>query len=254
MTTRPTPCDTPRIRRTAAAALLSLLATLWATGAAQAAPVTFAQFTETNSSINAFSFTNNGTLTTPPTMATYTASTGVNFFFSVDGLPSTVIPATLTLSATTSTHENGVRLIDQPVDSGTLSITTPTTNLLTATFAPGDLTGVLGSRAASLTSSTDSGSVVTFSSSLLNFSQTVSRSLSLSFTSLITTIGGGGLATDGNFFSSFTASGAGTFSSEPPPLFAAVPEPTSAAMLATGLLAVPVVLTLRRRQSSPRLT
>lgn len=236
-----------RPRRNRWVAAMAGLAVLIAAGTATAQPVQFATFNHPGNQ-KPFTFTNTGS------GGTFTASTQVSFNFTgIPGLPAELTGdqnATLTLTATASTPAtaNGT-LFDQPLNSAVLSFTrnSPSgglTNLLTATFS-GVLSGRNASLAATLDASNTSGDTVVFTSSFLNFSQTISRSLALAFSAVTPMISNG----PGGFLASFTASGVGTFSSEPPPFINAIPLPASIVMLGAGLAGVPVASIFRRKKA-----
>ena len=188
--------------------------------------VTFAQFSHIGSSPQVFTYTNNN-----GTSADFdTIPGGDPILLSVDTrfAPALTSPlnAHLFLTAQTSTAtlpplppDNTSRehfpvatnmiqiVLDTPVDGKT--------NFLTVTFS--DLfSGVLGSHEASLTAS-DAASgtppdTVTFTSDFIDFTGTINNGISLSFSSVDSVDGSGGLQLgDGNFFKSFTAAGTGTF-------------------------------------------
>lgn len=229
------------------AAAMAGLGVLIAAGTASADPVQFATFNQVGND-KPFTFTNTGA------GATFTASTQVSFNFTgIPGLPAELTgdqSATLTLTATASspTIVNGP-IFDQPLNNAVLSFTrnAPSgglTNLLTVNFS-GLLSGRNGSRAATVDASNTSGDTVLFTSSFLDFSQTISRSLALGFSAVTPMISNG----PGGFLASFTASGVGTFSSEPPPFVNAIPLPASIVMLGAGLAGVPVASLFRRKKS-----
>ena len=101
-------------------------------------------------------------------------------------------------------------VLDTPVDGKT--------DFLTATYSD-QLSGVLDSDEASLTAS-DAASgtppdTVTFTSDFISFPGTIDHGFSLSFSSVNSNDGSGGLQLGaGNFFKSFTAAGTGTFDTD----------------------------------------
>ncbi len=141
--------------------------------------------------------------------------------------------------------------LDQPGLQGSFSFiyTGPTTilnghpiatgaNLLSATFFnDGDITGKKNGTAGSIFASTESGSVITYTSDFINFAGSTARDLSYTLNAVKP---GFGFAA-GNALNSFTAAETGEFA------YAAVPEPATWAMsiLGFGLLGA----TLRRRRT-----
>lgn len=210
-----------------------ILLTVSAITVSTAQTVTFGQFIERNGT-NDFVFTNNGSSATFNTIAN---GTPVLFTYqNVPNLPAElqgVQLATVFVRSTTSepatqtatTPPRNVQtfnqafiievLRDTPATSGTGS----RRNLLTAVVTPigassASISGDDGSNAAAFTASTPN-QVVNYSSDFLGFLGTTSRNLGLTFSSLapLYTIGPGG------FLNSFTAAGAGTFASNPGPVF-----------------------------------
>ena len=72
---------------------------------------------------------------------------------------------------------------------------------------------------------------VVFSSDFVDFSNTVSRDLGMTFTGVSPAV-----SICGNFLCGFSANAAGTFDSDPPPVVIPVAEPASGVVLATALL------------------
>ena len=120
-------------------------------------------------------------------------------------------------------------------------------NLLSGTFTNATLFGS-GSSAAT-TSSTASGSVVTFTSDFLDFSDTVERDRGLTLTAIRPTLSiHSGI---NNALSSFRATAGGQFSSDPAPLInglVVVPEPGVWMLMIAGFGMVGV--SIRRRERS----
>jgi hypothetical protein len=198
----------------------------WLEGRLVLDTVTFAQFSHLGGSPQVFAYTNKS-----GTSADFgTVAGGDAILLSVDTrfAPELTTPLTARLFLTAQTSaatfpplppDNTTRehfpvaanmiqvLLDTPVDGKT--------NFLTVTFS--DLFGgVLGSHEASLTAS-DAASgmppdMVTFTSDFINFTGTINHGISLSFSSVDSVDGSGGLQLgDGDFFKSFTAAGTGAF-------------------------------------------
>jgi hypothetical protein len=112
-------------------------------------------------------------------------------------------------------------------------------NFLTVTFSDGLFSGRLNATEASLNASdADRGnpSRVRFLSDFIDFSRAIEQGFSLSFSSVNSSDGDGHLRmADNGFFSSFTASGTGTFDTAFPAA-APVPEPASVVLTGFGLL------------------
>lgn len=226
----------PVARHTARARLLLscvfFLVLLAASRSAFGQSVTFAQFLQQDGNQN-FTFTNE-----TPTDALFTAASfPVSFLYFPTFGP---IPADLTglqnahltmACSTTTSVSVGPSLI-QPfnVVACTMTITRDTpaaegsgsrTNLLTIVYT-GRLSGSSGSTDANFDGSTGSGDSVTFTSDFFDYSGTVSRGLALSFSSVNPPLG-----VTGNFLSSFTTAGTGTFNLSLPPTPTATPTSTS---------------------------
>lgn len=225
------------------------------TTAAQAAPITFAQFQQLNGT-DTFRVTNgtgsNGTLTT-------IGAPIVNFSFLRPTLQAIGLgnnDAVFNLSGTITTPANVMTIpgpdpITQLVNSGSLSFTRTTaasfgtgsrTNLLTINFTNAVLTGTVGSTSGSLLASTPE-SVMSFTSDFLNFDDTISLDFALALSSI--TGGGLGRANASESLRAFTADATGTFSSDPAPL-STVPEPAALGLMGLGLVGV----ALRRRRKA----
>lgn len=200
---------------------------------ANAQTTTFASFQQRNSSAQNFVFTNN---TTNATFNTVPAGNRVYFLYDdsvITGLPAQLIGfqnATITLTSSTSiasSFSNGS--YTQPVDNTfTLAIIRDTAasvgvgggtrrNLLTVTVNNGTSNGELGGsgNSATYSASQPGGQSVVFTSDFLDFTQSSARNFGLSFSSVTPAISSG----SGGFLSSFTASGLGTFASDPPPFY-----------------------------------
>jgi hypothetical protein len=219
--------------------------------AANAAPVTFAQFVQQNGATQQWSISTAGTTTT------VLASGAVNFSFSgVSGLPfAGPEPANFTLSATSNSLGNcGVNCgagdsFVQAGYSGTFSFidagSMPGANLLSGTFAvtgSPSTTGAqfsshIGSSGASFNASATLGNLsqLVFASQFLPFIGTTDENASWSISSLVPNFGVGTVISNQAFplATDFNGSGSGTFSSNPGPV--AAPEPAAIALFGTGL-------------------
>jgi len=222
--------------------------------AANAAPVTFAQFVQQNGASQEWTIATSGTTTT------VTASGAVDFSFSgVSGLPfAGPEPATFTLHATSTSLGNcGVSCgagdsFVQAGYSGTFSFidagAAPGANLLSGTFAVtgspsttgAQVSSHIGSSGGSFDASATLGNLsqLVFTSQYLAFLGETDENASWSLSSLIPNfavspvVGNQALPAAG----AFNASGSGTFSSNPGPVTA--PEPSTFTLLGVGLLAL----------------
>ena len=202
--------------------------------------VTFAQFSQVDPSVNAFVFTNSGS------GASFTASVPVNITFAGSAAVFSG-PATLTFSGSTSqpatvvssnnpNNPTATRTIQPFNQTVTISFTRSGINLLTAIVTPltssPDLSGDTNPNengAAGFSAATSNQSVV-YTSSILNFSNTESRNLALSFSSISPNF----LRNPEGFLNSFTAAGTGTFASCPGPL-----PPSAAPAMISGRVLTP---------------
>jgi hypothetical protein len=126
-------------------------------------------------------------------------------------------------------------------------------NLLSGTFNLGTIFGAAGGTSGSMSSSVNSGSMITYTSDFLDFTNTTSRDLSLSLTSivsLVSNVNQGLNNASGKALRSFRATSTGSFSSDPAPLVIGVPEPQSWAMLVIGFGLIGV--SARRRARATR--
>lgn len=216
-----------------------LLAVVISSSTAQAVPIQFANFNLVNAS-QPLTFTNNGG--TSGTIAALSVPVTFNFT-TQSGLSTADHAASLTLNllgTTTATPATllGGGFLDQPFGSPLiLSIIEDGTgkNLLTMNFT-GDLLGRPGSPNASLSGAEQTGQVVGFTSDFGFFAPaTKSFNLGLATISAPLSVGPGG------FLSGFVANVNGQFSAD----FTPVPEPSTVALLAVGL--VGFVIAARRR-------
>ena len=203
--------------------------------------VTFAQFNQTTGA-QGFAFTNS-----TPVSSFSTVQGGVavqfTFFSNVAGLPAELMGnqnARAFFNCQTSAlgFVNVGRTVQPFNGTCTLQIIRDfpasvgngsRTNLLTATIVndptTSDLSGDTGSNSAGFTASTPN-QMITFSSDFVSFGATQSRNLALSFSSVNPNFS----INPNGFLNSFTAAGAGTFASCPPPTF----NPPTAAAASVG--------------------
>jgi len=222
--------------------------------AAPASAETFATFTQQGQP-DSFSFTNNG----DGTATLSSLSVGpFDFDFWPPGLDPALASqdAIFSMSGTASTPAGtsgpGGVILEQMVDSGTISFTRVTpynglTNLLTISFTEAFLWGPEGSRGVNYIGSSATGTV-TFTSDFLDFSGTTRRDFAFALTGLSVplTIGSNGLLT------SFTGDTTGIASADgrirvPP---GAIPEPATWGMMIMGFAGIGAALRSRRRVSA----
>jgi hypothetical protein len=221
-----------------------------------AGPVTFAQYFQSNGTVQQWVTGSGGS-------STITATGDVLFLFSgVAGAPSGAQDATFTLTATSSTIGNcGVACATgdsfaQEGYTGTFSFTDETAgfvgdNLLSGTFtvngspstSGGTLSSSIGASGASFDVHTNPGNPgqLVFTSQFINFGSVIQEDASWSLSSLIPDFAVG-TVTGGQAFPSGTydAAGAGTFSDA-----TNTPEPATLGLIGAGLLGV---ATLRRKR------
>lgn len=224
------------------AALLVLPATLInaQTQCTTGQTVTFAQFAQIDPSVNAFTFTNTGS------GGFFTASVPVNLTFAGSAAIFSG-PADLTVSGSTSAIASTVPSNDpnnpaatrtiQPFNQQvTIQFTRLGVNLLTAIVNPAtsspDLSGdtSVNQNGAAGFSAATGNQTITYNSDILNFSNTESRNLALSFSSISPNF----LRNPNGFLNSFTAAGTGTFASCPGPL-----PPSAAPAMISGRVLTP---------------
>ncbi len=229
-----------------------------ATAATQAvaAPVTFAQYVQTNGAQQQWSISTSGTVTT------IMATGSVSFSFSgVSGVPFVdAEPATFQLQATSSqigtcgvACANNDSFIETGF-SGTFSFidagSVPGANLLSGTFAVtgspattgAQFSSSIGGTGGSFNASATAGNLnqLVMTSDYLSFVGQTQETASWSLSSLIPNFAVGAI-TNGQAYpssaSAFDAAGSGTFSSNPGPV-SATPEPATFALIGLGLVGV----------------
>jgi hypothetical protein len=236
-----------------------------ALSSASAAPLTFAQYFQTDGSQQQWTVSTSGSTTT------VSASGAVLFLFSgVSGLPfAGPESAVFTLTATSNEIGNcgvscgpGDSLV-QPGYSGTFSFidagTVPGANLLSGTFAVtgspattgAQFSSSVGGTGGSFNASSTAGNLnqLVFTSTYLSFATQTQEDASWSLSSLIPNFETGAV-TSGQAFPAdgpFNAAGSGTFSSNPGPT--TVPEPLTLSMVGCVLLGLGVA---RRKRLSAR--
>jgi len=230
--------------------LLVGLAALMGSSASQAAPVQFASFNQmAGDTAKPFTYANNGNSgVTAAAGFSNAPNTLVAFSFNggnVPGAPTGVFTAAVVIGGTTTSpvlNIGGPGGTDLETVSFSISFidTVSGKNLLTATLN-GRLSGDDGGFSASLNSST-----VTYTSDYLDFTGTSTRILTFQFNPTNSALGinGNGL------FNSFSGTGSGQFSSDPPPVITTtgtVPEPASVVLMGLGLVGVLGVARSRRK-------
>jgi hypothetical protein len=188
-------------------------------------------------------------------------STAVQFSFFQNPLSDTIFnaPATFTLLGTSSSattlggpNTAGTGITQGGID-GSFSLISavpflqscaaPCTNLLSASFTNGQLTGSIGGSTASLQLNSGAGGTLLFTSDFLDFDLTSLRDVSFSLSGLSNPIS---VATGKSLQSTRGVAGA-SFSSDPAPLVNGVPEPQVWALLVAGFGLVG--FSLRRRST-----
>jgi hypothetical protein len=206
-------------------------------------PATFAQGLEQSASQD-FQLVDTGS------GVTLTASSQIYFVFSnVNGLPSDLsgpLSATLTLNMSSTTPDslnNGI--ISESGFTGTFSIVLNSpingqTNLLSGVInsaADATLSGKVGGTAASLSASTPPTGAVSYNSAFVQFINPVTEAFSVALSSVVPSFMDNG----SGFLAPFHAAGSETFSSNPPPVITAAPEPLSVLLIGFGMILVSAV-------------
>lgn len=222
---------------------------------------------------NGFGGTFYTTSGTPPAIPdnAVPAAAAVQFSFLNNALTSFVtnVPAFLTLnaSATNSPAQSFAGFKFQTVFNGTFSILSADqivlgsnifasgANLLSGTFSLGSIVGQSNATSGSLSASTNSAAIISYSSDFLNFNQAISRDLSLGITGIVSNLANvnQGLNNDtGRALRSFKATSTGSFSSDPAPLLVPglVPEPQVWAMMIGGFGLVGLQIRRNARQKA----
>jgi hypothetical protein len=225
------------------AAVLSLLLFVSIT-TSQAQTTTFGQFVQRDTAAQNFVFTNNGN---SASFGTVNNGNPVSFLYGgIANLPAELqgfqnatifVTSTTTSPAVMGAEGNLVQPIsntftievrrDTPAANGGGTRRNLLTAVVTQGAAPANITGQANS--ASYTASTPSSTnqTVTYTSDFLDLTQTTDRNFGISFSSVTPALS----FTPGGFFNSFTASGSGTFASNPPPRY---DPPTAAAVNISG--------------------
>jgi hypothetical protein len=215
--------------------------------------ITVASFNQTQVSAKDFVYTNNGT------NANFNTSGSIGVTVTVDatiagqaGIP-VILPAHLSLTSNTTSTVSGSSTLTEhfPSATNTLAITLDTpirgkTNFLTVTYSD-LLSGENGSDQVSLKASDAGGTdTVHFTSDFIDFSKAIEHGMSLTFSSVTSANGGGGLHVDtsNNFFASFSASGVGSFD------MTITPEPASLTLAGLGTLVIGGIGLARRKGSA----
>lgn len=188
-------------------------------------------------------------------------STAVQFSFFQNPLTNFIFnaPATFTLFGTTASAttlggpNTAGTIISQGGIGGSFSFISAApftqgcigscTNLLSATFTNGQVTGSIGGSTASLQLNSGAGGTLTFTSDFLDFGLTTLRDVSFSLSGLSNAIS----VAPGKSLQSTRGVAGASFSSDPAPLLNGVPEPQEWALLVAGFGLVG--FSLRRRST-----
>jgi len=252
------------------AAMGAIAGALWAASSAKAAPVTFAEYEQNNSTTNAnlFNYTEAGIAGTGGAATLTAVSIPVTFSYeSLPGLPADLQgPQAATLTLTSATAQGvftipiggvtiGQELFNVPAgDTLTITRNTPAAegggtrkDLLTMSNFTGELSGPIGGFTSDLSGQTSLGFSMSYASDFLDFTNSTVRDYSLGYTSWTSTIDGTGLTTDSTsgFYKTATAAGTGSFDAGAGPTVT-VPEPATTIL---GLAGVGILF-LRRRNKA----
>ena len=227
---------------------------------ADAATQTFAQFLQQSPGARLFDYTNLDSGAN--NKAEITASgVPVYFLFGVSGLAADLTgfqDATLSvdfvsnLGTTSSGGASRVQLFDT-VTNGSISFVRTSaaaegagtrTNLLTVSFKNAELDASQNN--GSFTFKSNANSVITFTSDFLDFTNVLGKDFALSFSGSSPNFN----APVGSSSQSLSASGSGTFASDPLPVVPGVPEPASWAMMLGGFGLLGATLRTRKAQVS----
>jgi hypothetical protein len=219
---------------------------------AKADVVTFAQFQQ-QAAGNPFTFTNTGSTSTftvnIPVKFEYLVNNGYTPLVPTGGVINAILTLNTTVDGTASNSGGKKPFLDQSMQSTSMTFTAVTPlagrkNLLTISNSTGDITGFSGANSGNFTGDTTAGDVVTFSSDFLDFSNTINRDFALSFSSILPMLA----QAQNGYLANFTASGTGTFASDPAPINRPVPEPSSVVTLGLGAFGL-LALTARGRKT-----
>lgn len=240
-------------------AALAAFAMLGLSSTAQAAPVQFAGYSQQTSNFPITFDNSNGNIAGTAIPVTFTFTNAV---MGVDSSLYSGVDATLSISITGASP---VQIIPGgylfgPFSSATITLTSVNaigshaagSNLLTVNIdSVGGILTQSGSTTPNYSGQSDTGETdIQYTSAFANFASTYKAAFNIGFLTRV------GLVKRGDYFGSAVGSGlggnnqassGGQFSAEPPP---AVPEPTSVALVALGLIGAPVVLRRRRRATT----
>jgi hypothetical protein len=122
------------------------------------------------------------------------------------------------------------------------------TNLLSGTItslADATLSGKSGGTSASLSASTPPPGAVSYNSAFVSFVNPVTEALSFALSSVVPSFVDNG----SGYLAAFNAAGSETFSSNPPPIVTASPEPISMLLIGFGMMLVGAVGVRVRRSN-----
>lgn len=218
--------------------LVSAFALVLLSSTANAAPITFLQFTQA-------ALGNNFTVTNGGVSSTITSNQLVNVTFDPSvclvagcgGVTPGIFNLSLIANSTSLATSDGSDITQN--FGGTIAITQGAINLLTVNFSD-IFSGAVGGSSPTLSSS-QPPDIFTGTSDVFDpLKLGIPRGFSISFSSF-NCVGGGGLAITGSSICSATAAGTGTFSAD-----VVAPEPTTLALFGIGLLGASTRLRRRR--------